>query len=281
MFSRSQLHALGLTKSAIRHRIDTGRCQKVATDVFSFASMPLTWRGSLMAACLAWGHGAAASHRAAAANWELGIEAPEPEVTTVRRRARTAPGIVHVAPLDRRDVAKVHGIPTTTIDRTLIDLAGVAASPIVEAALDDALRRGLVTLARLRWRLEMSPGRRGVATLRRMVADREGSAVSQSHLETKLARLIRFAGLPRPVQQFEVELSNGRRAFIDFAYPEHMLAIEAEGHRHHSGRLQWERDRARASELAERGWRIVIVTWTDVTQRPTEVVARIRRALGL
>ena len=72
---------------------------------------------------------------------------------------------------------------------------------------------------------------------------------------------------------------DGFAARIDFAYPDHALAIEADGYRWHQGRAAWERDRTRTSELASRGWRVLQVTWLQLKHRPDEVIARIERAL--
>lgn len=56
-------------------------------------------------------------------------------------------------------------------------------------------------------------------------------------------------------------------------------AVEADGYRWHSGRVRWERDRARSNTLTLLGWRVVHVTWTDLTRRPDAIVASIRSAL--
>ncbi|MGH2807044.1 MAG: DUF559 domain-containing protein, partial [Actinomycetota bacterium] len=57
------------------------------------------------------------------------------------------------------------------------------------------------------------------------------------------------------------------------------IAIEADGYRWHDGRVGFERDRLRTSELGSRGWRVLQVTWLQLKYDRAGVLARIRRAL--
>jgi very-short-patch-repair endonuclease len=173
-------------------------------------------------------------------------------------------------------------IPVTTPARTLIDVASVASAEVVEEALDDALRRGIVSITRLRKSLETvgGGGRPGVASMRRLLDARTGPIVPQSVLETRLLRVVREAELPQPVLQHEIWARGHLVAIVDFAYPAERLAIEADGYRWHSGRQRWHRDRLRRNELTLLGWRVIHVTWDDLCNRPAAVVASIEHALA-
>ena len=59
-------------------------------------------------------------------------------------------------------------------------------------------------------------------------------------LEAAFADLAAAYALPRPVYQYWVTTSNGEDRFIDFAYPDLMLAIEVDGFEtpRHGRRLQ-------------------------------------------
>ncbi|MFP5298696.1 MAG: hypothetical protein ACLGHL_06900, partial [Actinomycetota bacterium] len=65
-------------------------------------------------------------------------------------------------------------IPVTGSARTILDLAGVLDADSTEAALEDALRRGHVSLKRLRLELERKTARgvSGSARLRELLAQR-------------------------------------------------------------------------------------------------------------
>jgi very-short-patch-repair endonuclease len=236
-----------------------------------------------MTACLAWGVGAVISHRAAAAFWRLvGFDRGPAELTVPGGRRRAGPGIIHHYRLSRADVTTVDGIPITTPARTLLDLAAVASIDAVEEALDDALRRGIVSIASLRRRLaaETRRGRRGIAGMRTLLDARDPSvAIPESVFERRLLRVLRRTGLHPPVLQYEVRAGDRLVAIVDFAYPAARLAIEADGFRYHSGRNAWDRDRARRNQLTLLGWRVIHVTWTDL-QRPARLIAAIRQALG-
>jgi very-short-patch-repair endonuclease len=204
------------------------------------------------------------------------------EVTVPRERRRKAPGVVHRNGLARVDVTAVAGIPVTTVARTLIDVAATTDPDVVEEALDEALGRGLLSISRIRWRLgELGRGRPGVGVMRALVDARDSRLpTSESVLETKLLRVLRRARLPEPLPQHKICDGSRVVARVDLAYPDHRLAIEADGFRWHSGRMRWQRDRARANDLMLLGWRVIRVTWDDITLRPDHVIASIRAALA-
>jgi len=168
----------------------------------------------------------------------------------------------------------VGAIPVTTAARTLFDIAADVAAGVVEEALDDALRRGIVSLPRLQWRLDElgRKGRPGIATMRSLLADRGGSAVPQSVFETKLLRLLTRSGLPQPVTQHHVKERGRLVAVVDFAFPSARVAVEADGYRWHSGHRRWARDVARRNALTSLGWRVIHVTWNDLTSRPQHIL---------
>jgi very-short-patch-repair endonuclease len=217
--------------------------------------------------------------------WELeGFSAAEVEISTSGDRKPAASWILlhRIASLPRSEIGKVGPIPVTSPTGTVIDLCGVVDEDRAEAVLEDALRRNLTSLSRLRWAAgrRAGPGRRGSAVLRRLLDERgRGYTPAASVLESRLARLIDQAGIPRPTRQYEIRDGGRLVARVDFAYPDTHIAIEADGYRFHSGRLAWQHDRARRNVLTSRGWRVLHVTWEDLRSRPGELLDEIRRAL--
>ncbi|HEX2196196.1 MAG TPA: DUF559 domain-containing protein, partial [Actinomycetota bacterium] len=108
--------------------------------------------------------------------------------------------------------------------------------------------------------------------------DRRG-APPESVLESRLARLLRRCGLPRPESQYRVVRGGRVVARLDFAYPDEMVAIEADGYRWHGDVARWQADLARRNELARLGWTVLHFTWHDVTKRRENVLATVRAAL--
>jgi very-short-patch-repair endonuclease len=165
----------------------------------------------------------------------------------------------------------------------LIDVAAVAPSDAVEEALDDALRRGMVSIPRMRWRLSEvagGGGRHGIALIRALLEAREEIGVPQSVLETKMLRTLKHARLPRPVLQHQVRDGNRTIAVVDFAFPSQLVAVETDGYRWHSGRVRWQNDRTRRNQLTALGWKIIHVTWDELRDQPKAVTENIRRTLA-
>lgn len=234
----------------------------------------------MLAACLA--AEGIASHRAAARLWGMtAVAALKIEITVPLGRQVRLPGVrAHRSNrLDDHFVTTVDGVPVTTPARTLVDLSAVCGPVTVEQALDDALRRGTVTLDAVERSFEdlAGRGRRRVAHLRPILQAR--SAVGEpadSALEDRILGWIVAAGLPEPSRQHRIPLV-GRAAVVDFAYPEAKLAVEVDGWSVHQGRSAFDDDRARANEVELAGWRLL--RFTSRSARP-EVVAAVARGLA-
>lgn len=284
VITRQQATDFGVSRRAIEHRLAMGRLLRMHAGVYRLNGQAGSWHQTLMAAVLAAGSGAAASHRGAAFLHGLkGID-PRSEVSVAAGRAPRVHDVrVHrVTRLDRPDLGSTDGIPCTRPARTLVDLAAVVGVESLEIALDDALSRRLVTVPYLRGRIDAlgRQGRGGAGTLVQLLGERtKGRPRSEGEFERRLRRALHRAGLPTPRTQHEVALSGGRKAYLDFAYPEQMLALEADSYRHHSSRLDWARDRTRNNLVIALGWRILPVTWDDLVPDPTGLMALIARSL--
>ncbi|MEX2538297.1 MAG: type IV toxin-antitoxin system AbiEi family antitoxin [Actinomycetota bacterium] len=263
-FTRDEALAQGFLPGVIDRRVQTGRWGLIEPGVYFVSGSPSTWDQKAMAAVLATGPAAMASHLAAAALWGMLESRPERFDVTVphgRHHARLGWRVTHQARnLRRADVKTVRGIPVTSPNRTLIDLAGVLSPDQLEAALDTAVALGLVSIARLeRYIDERRLGRnRGVGRLRALLHDR-AKGVPEGELERRFLRLIRGLGIPEPIRQQR----SGRRR-IDFAYPEQRIMIELDSWVHHRTPSQQRSDNRRQNELVLRGWQPLRFTWYDV-----------------
>jgi very-short-patch-repair endonuclease len=283
--TRRQLLERGVSQRAIEHRLANGSLVRMHAGVYRPEGHLRSWHQTLMAAALAAGPEAAVSHRGAAFLHGITDITPCAEVTVRATRApRTGDVLIHrAAQLDRVDIGAVDRIPTTRPARTLIDLAGVLGPSALEAAVDDFLSRRLVSVEYLGRRLDAlgRAGRGGAGVLADQLADRSGARPrTHSEFERRLLAALRRGGLPVPRTQFEVELPGGRKAFLDAAYPEQLLGIEADSYRHHSSRSDWGRDRTRNRMLTAIGWRILPVTWNDLVPDPAAMLDLIARGLN-
>jgi very-short-patch-repair endonuclease len=202
------------------------------------------------------------------------------EVTTLRHRRRKPTEVIwHESfHLSDRDVTEVRGIPCTRPVRTFLDLGMVLPPDELETVLNEGIRRNLLSADAIASRLEgFGPLRRGSALVRAVLERRLGTgAVPESVLETRFLQLVRSAGLPEPVAQFQVRSGGLTIARLDFAYPRDQIGIELDGATYHSGRDARKRDRRRDNRLGILGWRMLRFDWDDVTRTPDDVVAMMR-----
>lgn len=262
-----------------RHLVGSDQLERVHRGVARVLGAPSSREQRILAAVLAAGGGAMASHRSSAHLW--GVERPPDDPIDVllvgrTRRARLEGVEVH-RPRDLDDLRPVvrHGVPTTNPLRLLLDLgavdaegvtpalrhlvlAGFVTPLVVSAALDRHARRGRSGVGPLRTALE-----------RWMIDGRP----SDSELEQRMAAVARRFGLPR--LRFHPVLAGHE---VDFAIEGTCLVIECDGwSTHGADRAQFERDRARDADLTAAGHIVVRVTWRHLFSRPQPAAERIAR----
>jgi very-short-patch-repair endonuclease len=271
--SREQLLAAGLTHSAIGRAADAGRLRRVFRGVYAVGHVALRREGWWMAALLGCGEGAALSHRSAATVWGFLAGPVLPiDVTTASARGRKHAQITtHRTSLHPLDALLIDDLRVTTPSRTIVDLAsmlrGRALREVVERAQDvrrfdpEDLHGTLARAGRRR-------GNRRLEDLVKLMAPDNDNA--RSHLERLFLALTRAAKVPRPVINEQI---GGRSR--DFAWPDHRLAVETDGHRYHSSREAKRRDNRRDRELTALGWRPVRFTYEEIAFEPAEVAAEL------
>jgi very-short-patch-repair endonuclease len=281
VFSRAQALGIGLSPRAVDSRLARGLWTPLHRGVYVPAGITVGATQRIMAACLACGVDAVASYDSASLIWEFTAAIDLPHVSVPAGVHRARPGII-VHQRNRLWAVSRNGFRVTTPMLTLLDLADVYAEERLERTLDDAHRRGLISPTRLCEFLSLPTNRNrpGAGILRDLVAMRDGNRPIGSHLETLLFRALRVRGLPLPLPQHPVPTRNGMR-YIDFAYPDVMLAIELDGLDGHAGRLALEADWSRQNDLEELGWTFRRFVWTQVRTDAGGVAAVIATALGL
>lgn len=259
----------GLSQKEIHLRRSAGVLVDVHVGVYRHLAVAPTWTTTVAAAVAAAGTGAVASHRTAARLHGLdGVRAGRIEVTVPDTDLPIRRGVlVHrTTRLGVQDVTTVRAIPLTTIPRTLLDLGAVSSFETVEHAAQDAVIRKLVSIGDLVAVLERvgGRGRRWTASLRAALYSTVDLKKLQSQLEHKLARALKAAGAEGVRRQHELRCGDGRDVVLDFALPEHRLAIEADGHRWHATRARLARDLARSRSIQSSGWTHLRFGWDDL-----------------
>ncbi|HEX7244046.1 MAG TPA: DUF559 domain-containing protein [Solirubrobacterales bacterium] len=101
-----------------------------------------------------------------------------------------------------------------------------------------------------------------------------------NEFEAVFADLLERHRLPRP--RFNPDLVVGGRHFRpDCAWVERGVAVELDGRSVHVTRRAFEADRERDRIFSANGWRVVRVTWRQLTDAPEAIVRDLRRVLGL
>src|SRR5438552_1272825 len=148
--SRQQLMSLGLRGGGIEHRLRTG--QLVAVEEGVFALPPLLehddwgrWMGATLTA-----PGSVLSHGSASSAWGF-LSLPR-RFDTVTRPGSGGPRrhggvLAYRSDCLEGDCTSLRGIPITTVERTVLDLARVVSDRALARAVREAVRLELVTLA--------------------------------------------------------------------------------------------------------------------------------------
>ena len=172
---RDQALEFGLTRHQISHRVKEGRWQRIGK--YGYLLMDMTQPIDRVRAAVAGLPSAVASHQAAA---ELHLIPRVPRgIAVVSVHSQTThvfPGVVvrrnhDLAP---EDVVELEQLPTTSVARTIIDLASVVSERHLAAIVDNVLATQQVSIGELvsvRDRVARR-GKPGITSLRAVLDDR-------------------------------------------------------------------------------------------------------------
>ncbi|MFY1618132.1 hypothetical protein [Micromonospora sp. WMMD736] len=163
--------------------------------------------------------------------------------------------------------------PARSAWETAVWLDPVRALAIIDTMLGRGLTDG-VALAEEAARNTDRPGSRRAGWLFEL-ADGRAQSPPESHLRARLV----LGGLPRPVVQHPVRLSNGMVLHPDLAWPAYRVAVEYDGH-WHSDIDQLHRDRRRLNLLVGAGWMVLHVTSRRMHAEFPAVLREVRAALN-
>jgi very-short-patch-repair endonuclease len=277
--SRRQMRTLGFRDGAVDYAIASGHLHRVFRGAYAVGHPAVSKRGRLMAAILACGKGSVVSHRSAAALLRLIDEGPVViDVIAPGASGRGIDGIrLHIVrPPRLEETGTVDGIPCTSPARTLVDLAGVAGEWTLRSAFERAARRQMLDITAIERSID--PRRRGMKVLLKLVDEWRGAAPLlktrgklKSPLEAKVLPLIVQRDLPPPLFNAPVQIAKGRIE-VDFLWPEHRFALEADSRDFHGTAVAFERDRWRDRELMRAGYSVLRVTSLQA-EREAEAIA--------
>jgi hypothetical protein len=267
--TRAELLRAGITAEEIRGRLGTGALLREHPGVYRVGHRAPSLRARYLAAVRASGRDALLS--GVAAGHILGLvsgAAPDPQVTAPTRRRIDGVRTVRSRHVDRRDAMTWHGIPVTTVARTVVDLAAAFDVDRLARVCHEAGVRHRTTPAEVEAVLARRPTSPGAGKVRRII--RGEVRVILSALEARFLERLGEAGLPLPETN---RPASGRR--VDCRWPAHRLTVELDSYRFHHSRHAWEQDRRREREARARGDEFRRYTWGDVFERPALMLAEL------
>jgi very-short-patch-repair endonuclease len=281
------MRRLGLTDDAILRWLRDRRIRRVKRGVYALSRTVLGEQGRLAAALLACGRGTVVSHRSAAFLLGIGDRSPKVvDLITPGQGGRKIDGVrVHDVPYPvDSELVRAHGIPCTSIPRTIVDLAGVYGEPQMREVFAQTAALKRLDLKAIEAVLDGGPKRRGAPCLRRVIEDwrpvteKTNFKDVRSLFEAKLLPLIAAANLPMP--QVNTLVHAPEETFeVDLLWPAERFIVEADSRLHHGTDLAFERDRHRDRELLAIDHHVLRVTWREAEREPEKILAVIRSEL--
>jgi Protein of unknown function (DUF559) len=183
-----------------------------------------------------------------------------------------------MAAMPSHHVTLIDGIPVTSVERTVVDLARSLPFAAGVVTADSALYNRKTTAARLYRMVGECRRWPGIARATEVVDFSHPGA--ESPLESISRVAFRDGGLPPPVLQAWVIGSRGPIGRVDFFWEEQRTIAEADGAMKYANPDLARKQLRRDTELREQGYEVVHFTWRDITARPEHVIAQVMAAFA-
>jgi hypothetical protein len=286
VFSVAQARSIEVGRHSLQRAVASDLLARPFLGVYRLKAMPKTFESRLLAACLAGGSRAAASHRSAAALWDVagGCRDFEEIVAPRWRRPHVDGLIVHEMKVGNpRHLTVIDGIPVTGPELTALHIGAIFGPDVAEKVLESFLNRGLTTRDTCNkvLRRYARQGRNGVVAFREALKRRDpNSRPTQSEMETRMLQLCRRFGIPDPVTQFEIRADDGLLlATVDLAWPTAKFAVEYQSLRHHTDEDRRANDRRRIRSARRYAWDVLEVGPDDALRYAADTAAAIKAAI--
>lgn len=284
-FSMAQCHERRISRRSVAALLAAEEIVRVHRGVYRMASGRETWQGRLMAAVLAAGPEAVASHAwAAKLHGADRIWVPTtPEVSIPWTRRVAIPGVsVHRSrDLESCDTTTKDRVPTTSGARTNVDLAARLSTAQIMALTDD-----LVCMRKTsrKWQHERAcqlvEGRAGVDVILRITRP-EAEGEFWSWLERRFHEdVISAFGLPVPSYNVPLHDDDGLIGYADACWElVRSVVVELDGLRFHTLSKARGKDARKSNRYALSDRIPLRFTYLDVVEQPAQVARTVSAAL--
>ena len=221
------------------------------------------------------------SHGSAAGRWELRSPGSGAiHLTAPQRAARRRAVVVHYRPLPADEHTIRGGVPTTSLARTLLDIAATEGAKAFERALREATFRRLTDPLGLPALIARYPGARGTAVAARALDEGLYARRTRSELEDRFLYYLRERRLPLPETNVQIEIM-GRRFEVDCFWRSRRVVAELDGYGAHLTPDRAEADRVRDGLLQAEGIPVHRITSRRIERDADRLDAQLRTALGV
>jgi hypothetical protein len=269
-FSRGQVLGLGITDRIIEHRLSSGAWTAVHDGVYAIAPALDLERSRFMAATLTERF-SVLSHASSGALWGW-WDRPR-DVETVTRPGSGGPrkvdGVrVHRSDLLRGDWTTLHGIPVTTVPRTLVDLAAHVPAALLARCVREAIRLETTTVVEIMEALTTRyRGRRGSRRLKRVVTRYAGLPLDRARSGTEVRALVLLRDASRPMPELNAKVAGVE---ADLVWRSHRLIVELDGGPFHLDRGE---DARKEAIWRDAGFTVRRLASEEVRDEPEHLLA--------
>jgi len=276
-----QLAACGLDRGAVARRARKGWLHRVHTGVYALGYAPQTLDAHFMAAVLAGGDDAFLSRWSTSAlaglmRWDGG----NIDVTVRGSALHKRDGIrFHRArSLDPRDTTRIHGIPTTTPARAILEIAPQLSDRRLKRLVRKAQAERLASVRQFEAMLRRAGGHAATHRIAAIIAT--GAAPTYSGDEDEVLDLLLAEGFEHPQvnQRLVVGAATTRTPYFpDMRWPAQRLILEVDS-AWHDDPLSQALDAERQAELEAAGERVLRTTLEQARANPRQLFARLYAA---
>jgi len=278
VFTRDQARRCGFNDRQVTAALASGRWRQYFSNrrgVLADVTLPTSSTATIWAATLAVGEPCALGLSSAAALWGW-CDPPDRVhvVVPLRRRPTAPPGTrVYRLELNGKQVSKRRGLPVTARARTLADCLRFLPLRLASDVLDRSQQLGGPSLGEV---ASIVPRHGlGTAQARRILRAADRSTFAAEKLAVSLLKAAAISGWK---VNYEVQL-NGRKLFIDLAFPELGIAIEIDGFAFHSKPMVFRGDRKRQNAVVMGRWKVLRYTWVDLVEEPERFIEEVRQMI--
>jgi predicted transcriptional regulator of viral defense system len=272
-----QLAACGLDNDAVRRRVQKGLLHRLYTGVYAVGHPGNTLDAQFTAAVLVGGPGAFISHWASATlhrfvRWHGRLI----DVSVAGSSARARPGIRFHRPrhVDPLDITRVHGIPTTTAARAILEIAPQLSDQRLKRVIRQAQAEKAASVRQIADVLRRANGHRATRRIANIIAT--GAAPTVSRDEDVVLDLVLDVGIEHP--DVNRPLGVGHHTYRpDLRWPAQRLILEVDS-AWHDGPLAQELDADRQADLERAGERVLRTTLEEAVLQPRPLIRRLKAA---